>query len=167
MLHTQKLTPCLWFDGQAEEAAKFYCAIFDHAKITAITHYGKAGQEIHGHAEGSVLTVSFELDGQTFTGLNGGPDFKFNEAISFQVNCQTQEEIDHFWGRLSDGGPVEAQQCGWLKDKFGVSWQIVPVAMMEMLKDPDTSKSQRAMAAMMQMKKLDIAALQRAFNGES
>lgn len=167
MLHVQKLTPCLWFDGQAEEAAKFYCAIFDQAKITAITHYGKAGQEIHGHEEGSVLTVSFELDGQTFTALNGGPDFKFNEAISFQVNCQTQEEVDHFWGRLSAGGPEEAQQCGWLKDKFGVSWQIVPVVMMEMLKDPDTTKSQRAMAAMMQMKKLNIAELRRAFDGES
>jgi predicted 3-demethylubiquinone-9 3-methyltransferase (glyoxalase superfamily) len=167
MLHAQKLTPCLWFDGQAEEAAKFYCAIFDHSKITAITYYGKAGQEQHGQPEGSVLTVSFDLDGQSFTGLNGGPAFTFNEAISFQVNCQTQEEVDHFWGRLSAGGPVEAQQCGWLKDRFGVSWQIVPIAMMEMLKDPDTTKSQRAMAAMMQMKKLDIAALQRAFNGES
>jgi predicted 3-demethylubiquinone-9 3-methyltransferase (glyoxalase superfamily) len=167
MLHVQKLTPCLWFDGQAEEAAKFYCAIFDHSKITAITHYGEAGKEFHGREVGSVMTVSFELDGQTFTGLNGGPNFTFNEAISVQVNCQTQEEVDHFWGRLSAGGPVEAQQCGWLKDKFGVSWQIVPVAMMEMIKDPDTVKSQRAMLAMMHMKKLDIAELKRAFEGES
>lgn len=167
MQRVQKLTPCLWFDTQAEEAAKYYCGIFDHSKITAITHYGKAGQEVHGQPEGSVLTVSFELDGQSFTGLNGGPVFTFNEAISFQVNCQTQEEVDHFWGRLSAGGPVEAQQCGWVKDKFGVSWQIVPIALMDMLKSPDTVKSQRAMAAMMQMKKLDIAALQQAFDGES
>ncbi|MBK5511580.1 MULTISPECIES: VOC family protein [unclassified Pseudomonas] len=165
MQRVQKLTPCLWFDDQAEAAAKFYCSIFDHSKITAITHYGKAGFEHHGRPEGSVLTVSFELDGQGFTGLNGGPVFKFNEAVSFQVNCQTQEEVDHYWGALS--AVPQAEQCGWVKDKFGLSWQIVPVAMMEMLKDPDTVKSQRAMQAMMQMKKLDIAELQRAFNGES
>ncbi|MCS3838456.1 putative 3-demethylubiquinone-9 3-methyltransferase (glyoxalase superfamily) [Pseudomonas sp. JAI111] len=165
MQRVQKLTPCLWFDDQAEEAAKFYCSIFDHSKITAITHYGKAGQEVHGRPEGSVLTVSFELDGQPMTALNGGPVFKFNEAVSFQVNCQTQEEVDYFWGSLS--AHPENEQCGWVKDKFGLSWQIVPVAMMDMLKDPDTTKSQRAMQAMMQMKKLDIAALQRAFNGES
>jgi predicted 3-demethylubiquinone-9 3-methyltransferase (glyoxalase superfamily) len=165
MQRVQKLTPCLWFDDQAEEAAKFYCSIFDHSKITAITHYGKAGFEHHGRPEGSVLTVSFELDGQGFTGLNAGPVFKFNEAVSFQVNCQTQEEVDHFWGALS--AVPQAEQCGWVKDKFGLSWQIVPIAMMEMLKDPDTVKSQRAMQAMMQMKKLDIAELQRAFNGQS
>lgn len=165
MQRVQKLTPCLWFDDQAEAAAKFYCSIFDHSKITGITHYGKAGFEFHGRPEGSVLTVSFELDGQSFTGLNGGPIFKFNEAVSFQVNCQTQEEIDHYWGALS--AVSEAEQCGWVKDKFGLSWQIVPVAMMDMLKDPDTVKSQRAMQAMMQMKKLDIAELQRAFAGES
>ncbi|MDN4543790.1 MULTISPECIES: VOC family protein [unclassified Pseudomonas] len=167
MQRVQKLTPCLWFDDQAEDAAKFYCSIFDHSKITGMTHYGKAGFEFHGRPEGSVMTVSFELDGQSFTGLNGGPLFKFSEAISFQVNCQTQDEVDHYWGNLSAGGVPEAQQCGWLKDKFGLSWQIVPVAMMDMMKDPDTKKSQRAMAAMMQMKKLDIAALQRAFDGES
>lgn len=165
MQRVQKITPCLWFDDQAEAAAKFYCSIFDHSKITAITHYGKAGIERHGRPEGSVLTVSFELDGQGFTGLNAGPVFKFNEAVSFQVNCQTQEEVDHYWGALS-AAPL-AEQCGWVKDKFGLSWQIVPVAMMEMFKDPDTVKSQRAMQAMMQMKKLDIAQLQRAFNGES
>jgi predicted 3-demethylubiquinone-9 3-methyltransferase (glyoxalase superfamily) len=167
MQRVQKLTPCLWFDDQAEDAAKFYCSIFDHSKITGMTHYGKAGFEFHGRPEGSVMTVSFELDGQSFTGLNGGPLFKFSEAISFQVNCQTQDEVDHYWGNLSAGGVPEAQQCGWLKDKFGLSWQIVPVAMMDMMKDPDTKKSQRVMAAMMQMKKLDIAALQRAFDGES
>ncbi|MFJ7792956.1 VOC family protein [Pseudomonas sp. NPDC096950] len=165
MQRVQKLTPCLWFDDQAEAAAKFYCSIFDHSKITAITHYGKAGFEFHGRPEGSVLTVSFELDGQSFTGLNGGPVFTFNEAVSFQVNCHTQDEVDHFWGALSV--VPEAEQCGWVKDKFGVSWQIVPVALMEMLKDPDTVKSQRAMQAMMQMKKRDIAELQRAFHGES
>jgi predicted 3-demethylubiquinone-9 3-methyltransferase (glyoxalase superfamily) len=167
MQRVQKLTPCLWFDTQAEEAAKYYCSIFDHSKITGTTHYGKAGQDVHGMPEGLVLTISFELDGQPFTGLNGGPHFKFNEAVSFQVNCQTQEEIDHYWGTLSAGGEPKAQQCGWLKDKYGLSWQIVPIPFMEMLKDPDTTKSQRAMQAMMQMKKLDIATLQRAFDGES
>ena len=167
MLRVQKLTPCLWFDDQAEEAAKFYCSVFDHSKITATTYYGHAGFDLHGRPEGSVMTVSFELDGQSFTGLNGGPMFKFSEAISFQVNCQTQEEVDHFWGALSAGGVPQAQQCGWLKDKFGLSWQIVPIALMNMMKDPDTAKSQRAMEAMLQMKKLDIAALQRAFDGES
>ncbi|MFJ4196786.1 VOC family protein [Pseudomonas sp. NPDC089534] len=167
MQRFQKLTPCLWFDDQAEAAAKFYCSIFDHSKITAVTHYGKAGQEFHKRPEGSVMTVSFELDGQSFTGLNGGPVFTFNEAVSFQVNCQTQDEIDHFWGNLSSGGPVQAQQCGWLKDKFGVSWQIVPVAFMHMMQDPDTAKTQRAMQAMLGMKKLDIAELERAFAGQS
>ena len=167
MQRIQKLTPCLWFDDQAEVAAKFYCSIFDHSKITGLTHYSKVGQEFHGKQEGAVMTVSFELDGHTFTGLNGGPLFKFSEAISFQVNCQNQEEVDHFWGNLSAGGPVEAQQCGWLKDKFGVSWQIVPVAFMQMMLDADTSKSQRAMQAMFTMKKLDIAELERAFAGRS
>jgi len=167
MQRFQKLTPCLWFDDQAEAAAKFYCSIFDHSKITALTHYSKVGQEFHGRPEGSVMTVSFELDGHTFTGLNGGPMFKFNEAISFQVNCQSQEEVDHFWGNLSAGGPVEAQQCGWLKDKFGVSWQIVPVAFMHMMTDADQTKAQRAMQAMLGMKKLDIAELERAFAGQS
>ncbi|VVN76708.1 VOC family protein [Pseudomonas fluorescens] len=167
MQRIQKITPCLWFDDQAETAARFYCSLFDHSKITGITHYGKAGLEIHERPEGSVMTVSFELDGQTFTGLNGGPVFTFSEAISLQVNCQNQEEVDHFWNSLSEGGDKQAQQCGWLKDKFGLSWQIVPVAMMDMLKDPDTTKSQRVMQAMLQMKKLDISTLQRAFTGES
>jgi predicted 3-demethylubiquinone-9 3-methyltransferase (glyoxalase superfamily) len=167
MQRIQKITPCLWFDDQAEAAAGFYCSIFDHAKITAITRYGKAGFEVHGRPEGSVMTVSFELDGQSFTGLNGGPVFTFSEAISLQVNCQTQEEVDHFWKSLSEGGDKQAQQCGWLKDKFGLSWQIIPVALMTMMKDPDTVKSQRAMQAMLQMKKIDIAALEQAFAGES
>ncbi|EXF93122.1 3-demethylubiquinone-9 3-methyltransferase [Pseudomonas fluorescens HK44] len=167
MSRIQKLTPCLWFDDQAEAAAQFYCSVFEHSTITAITHYGKAGFELHGRPEGSVMTVSFMLDGQTFTALNGGPVFRFSEAISFQVNCHTQYEIDHFWNALSAGGDKQAQQCGWLKDKFGLSWQIVPVVMMDMMTDRDTAKSQRVMQAMLQMKKLDIATLERAFNGES
>ena len=165
MQRVQKLTPCLWFDDQAEEAAKFYCSIFDHSKITAITHYGHAGFEFHGRPEGSVMTVSFELDGQSFTGLNGGPMFTFSEAVSFQVNCEIQEEVDHFWGRLSAGGAPEAQQCGWLKDKFGVSWQVVPKALAHMFGDPKNPGSQRAMQALLQMKKIDVGALERVFAG--
>jgi predicted 3-demethylubiquinone-9 3-methyltransferase (glyoxalase superfamily) len=165
MISRQKIVPCLWFDSQAEEAARFYASVFPNSKIGQITHYGKAGQEIHGRPEGSVLTVEFELDGQTFTALNGGPLFRFNEAVSFQIFCETQEEVDDYWDKLSAGGDPAAQQCGWLRDRFGLSWQVVPSAMMRMLSDPDAVKSQRAMAAMMQMQKLDIAALQRAFDG--
>jgi predicted 3-demethylubiquinone-9 3-methyltransferase (glyoxalase superfamily) len=165
MQRIQKITPCLWFDDQAEEAAKFYTGIFKNSRIVHITRYGEAGREIHGKAPGTVLTVVFELDGYAFTALNGGPMFKFNEAISFQVNCQTQEEVDYYWHKLSDGGDEQAQQCGWLKDKYGVSWQIVPTALIEMLSDPDYNKSQRAMAAMLQMKKLDIERLRRAYAG--
>lgn len=161
----RKITPCLWFDGQAEEAAGFYTSIFKNSKITAISRYGEAGKEIHGRQPGSVMVVVFELDGQTFTALNGGPDFKFNEAISFQIDCATQEEVDHFWDRLSEGGPVEAQVCGWVKDKFGVSWQVVPTILPELLSDPDREKADRAMMAMMGMAKLDIAALRRAHAG--
>jgi predicted 3-demethylubiquinone-9 3-methyltransferase (glyoxalase superfamily) len=165
MISKPTIIPCLWFDSQAEEAARFYASIFPNSKIGQITHYGKAGQEIHGRPEGSVLTVEFELEGQTFTALNGGPLFQFNEAVSFQIMCETQAEVDHYWNKLSAGGDPAAQQCGWLKDRFGLSWQVVPSAIMRMLSDPDTVKSQRAMAAMMQMKKLDIAALRRAFDG--
>jgi predicted 3-demethylubiquinone-9 3-methyltransferase (glyoxalase superfamily) len=165
MQRIQKITPCLWFDDQAEEAAKFYTGIFKNSRIVHITRYGEAGREIHGKAPGTVLTVVFELDGYAFTALNGGPMFKFNEAISFQVNCQTQEEVDYYWHKLSDGGDEQAQQCGWLKDKYGVSWQVVPTALIEMLSDPDYNKSQRAMAAMLQMKKLDIERLRRAYAG--
>ena len=160
-----KLSPCLWFDTEAEEAARYYVGIFKDSKITSIAYYGKVGQEIHGGRAGSVMTVAFELNGQSFTALNGGPIFKFSEAISFQVDCDTQEEVDYYWDRLAEGGPVEAQQCGWVKDKFGVSWQVVPSVLSEMMTDPDTQKSQRAMQVMLQMKKLDIAALQRAFEG--
>ena len=163
---SQPLTPCLWFDSQAEEAARFYTGIFKNSKIVAMTRYPDAGQEIHGRAPGSVMTVEFELNGQTFTALNGGPHFRFNEAISFQVMCQTQEEMDQYWNRLGQGGDPKAQQCGWLKDKYGLSWQVVPSGMVELLNSPDREKANRAMEAMMHMKKLDLAELKRAFEGE-
>jgi predicted 3-demethylubiquinone-9 3-methyltransferase (glyoxalase superfamily) len=162
---SQRITPCLWFDDQAEEAAKFYMAIFRNSKISKIARYGEAGREIHGKPAGTVMTVAFELDGQTFTALNGGPLFKFNEAISLQVNCQTQEEVDHYWEKLSAGGDKKAQVCGWLKDKYGVSWQVVPSILLELVSDPDSEKSQRAMQAMLKMKKIDIAELKRAYAG--
>jgi predicted 3-demethylubiquinone-9 3-methyltransferase (glyoxalase superfamily) len=165
MPSNQRITPCLWFDHQAEEAAKYYTGTFANSRITAISRYGEAGKEVHGRPPGSVMTVAFELDGQSFTALNGGPVFKFNEAISLQVNCQMQEEVDHYWNRLSAGGDVNAQQCGWLKDKYGLSWQIVPVVLPELLGDADPVKSQRVMSAMLKMKKLDIAALKRAYDG--
>ena len=158
----QKITPCLWFDDQAEEAAKFYTSIFPNSKIGNISRYGEAGQDVHGKTAGTVMTVAFELDGQAFTALNGGPIFKFNEAISLQVDCETQEEVDYYWEKLSAGGDEKAQQCGWLKDKYGVSWQIVPRVLVEILGDADESKSQRAMTAMLQMKKIDIDELKRA-----
>lgn len=161
----QRIGPCLWFDNQAEEAARFYTAVFTNSKIVKVARYGEAGHEFHGRAAGSVMTVAFELDGQGFTALNGGPVFKFNEAISLQVYCDIQEEVDHYWDKLSEGGDDRAQQCGWLKDKYGVSWQIVPVALIDMVTDPDYEKSQRATKAVLQMKKLDIAALTRAFAG--
>jgi predicted 3-demethylubiquinone-9 3-methyltransferase (glyoxalase superfamily) len=159
----QTITPCLWFDDQAEEAARFYTSIFKNSRIGRISRYGKEGYEIHGKPEGTVLTVEFEIDGQTFTALNGGPVFKFNEAVSFQVHCETQEDVDYFWGRLSEGGDEKAQQCGWLKDKYGVSWQIVPTILVAMLQDKDPGKSDWVMKAMLQMKKLDIRALKQAY----
>ena len=164
-MQMQKITPCLWFDNQAEEAAKFYTAIFHNSKITSITHYGEAGQEVHGRPAGTVMAVAFELAGQAFTALNGGPMFTFNEAISFQVSCETQKEVDYYWEKLAEGGETKAQQCGWLKDKYGASWQVIPNVLLEMLTDPDAEKSQRVMKSMLQMKKLDIAELQRAYNG--
>lgn len=160
-----KITPCLWFDNQAEDAAKFYTGIFKNSKITHVSRYAEAGREIHGQAAGTVMVVAFELDGQTFTALNGGPIFKFNEAISFQVNCETQDEIDYFWDKLSDGGDEKAQQCGWLKDKYGASWQIVPSILPRMFRDHRSEKYQRAMEAMLKMKKLDIEELERAYAG--
>ncbi|MNF79270.1 3-demethylubiquinone-9 3-methyltransferase [compost metagenome] len=162
-IHT--ITPCLWFDDQAEAAANFYVGIFPNSKITAISHYGEAGKEIHGKEPGSVLTVAFELDGQSFTALNGGPVFTFTEAVSFQVNCETQDEVDHYWDRLSAGGDDNAKQCGWLKDRYGLSWQVVPSMLVAMLTDPDTVRAQRAFTAMLQMQKLDIAALKKAYDG--
>jgi predicted 3-demethylubiquinone-9 3-methyltransferase (glyoxalase superfamily) len=161
----QKITPCLWFDDQAEEAVAFYTAIFKNSKVVAVSRYGEAGKEIHGRPPGSVMTVAFELEGQTFTALNGGPVFRFNEAISFQIDCETQAEVDHYWRRLSEGGDPNAQQCGWLKDRYGLSWQIVPRVLIEMLMDPDAGKSQRVMTAMLRMKKIDIDELRRAYAG--
>lgn len=162
---SSKIAPCLWFADAAEDAARFYTSIFKDSKILLVTRYGEAGKEIHGRPPGSVLTVEFELAGQTFTALNGGPIFTFNEAISLQVYCADQAELDYFWERLTDGGDPKAQQCGWLKDKFGVPWQIVPVEWFDMVRDPDQAKVERAMTAMFQMKKLDIAALRKAFEG--
>ena len=165
MSDIRKITPCLWFDDQAEEAARFYTSVFENSKITDLSRYGEAGQEIHGRPPGSVMTVAFELDGQSFTALNGGPVFKFNEAISFQVSCDTQEEVDRFWNRLAEGGDEKAQQCGWLKDRFGASWQIVPRVLPRLLNDPDAEKSRRVMEALLKMKKLDVAELKRAHAG--
>lgn len=165
MQRIQKITPCLWFDDQAEEAANFYTGIFGNSRIVNIARYGEGGYEFHGKRAGSVMTVAFELDGQMFTALNGGPVFKFSEAISFQVHCDNQEEVDHFWDRLSEGGDEHAQQCGWLKDKYGASWQVVPGILPQMLMDADPEKSERVMEAMLRMRKIDIAQLQRAYAG--
>lgn len=153
----QKITPFLWFDNQAEEAANFYVSIFKNSKIVVVTHYGDSGPG----PKGSVMTVGFQLEGQDFTALNGGPQFKFSEAISLVVNCQTQAEVDDLWAKLSAGG--EEVQCGWLKDKYGLSWQIVPAVLVEMLSDPDPVKSQRVMQALFKMKKLIIADLKKAY----
>jgi predicted 3-demethylubiquinone-9 3-methyltransferase (glyoxalase superfamily) len=161
----RKITPCLWFDDQAEEAANFYVSVFPDSRIVKVSRYGEAGFEIHGRPAGSVMTVLFELGGQSFTALNGGPVFKFNEAVSFEVECATQGEVDYFWDRLSEGGDPRAQQCGWLKDRFGLSWQVVPAILDDLVSDPRSPKSQRAMQAMLGMKKLDIAELQRAYDG--
>jgi predicted 3-demethylubiquinone-9 3-methyltransferase (glyoxalase superfamily) len=152
----QKITPCLWFDTEGEEAATFYTAVFPNSRIVDVARYGSAGPR----PEGTVMAVSFELDGQKFVALNGGPQFTFDEAISFQVDCQSQEEVDDYWSKLSAGG--EEGQCGWLKDKFGLSWQIVPARLIELLQDPDREKSQRAMEAMLKMKKIEIDDVERA-----
>lgn len=160
-----KISPCLWFDNQAEEAANFYVGIFKKSKIVAISRFGEAGYEIHHRPAGSVMTVVFEIGGQSFTALNGGPLFKFNEAVSFQVFCETQGEIDFYWEKLSAGGDPNAQQCGWLKDKYGLSWQIVPSMIGDWYKDHTSASSQRVMEAMLEMRKLDIDELQRAYAG--
>jgi predicted 3-demethylubiquinone-9 3-methyltransferase (glyoxalase superfamily) len=163
---TQRIAPCLWFDNQAEEAATFYVSVFKNSKIVSIARYSNAGQETHKRPAGSVMTVAFELDGQAFTALNGGPVFKFNEAISLQVSCKNQEEVDYYWDKLSKSGDPKAQQCGWLKDKYGLSWQIVPTVLPEMLKDHESPKAQRAMEALLRMKKIDIKELERAAAGD-
>jgi predicted 3-demethylubiquinone-9 3-methyltransferase (glyoxalase superfamily) len=157
----QKITPCLWFDDKAEEAVNFYTSIFKNSKIKSITRYGEAGAEVSGRPKGTVMTVTFQLDGQEFMALNGGPHFTFSSAISFIVNCRTQEEIDELWEKLSEGGEIE--ECGWLKDKYGVSWQIVPTVIGEMLQDKDAEKSDRVMEAILQMDKLDIKTLKQAY----
>jgi predicted 3-demethylubiquinone-9 3-methyltransferase (glyoxalase superfamily) len=162
-IEMQKISPCLWFDENAEDAVKFYVSIFKNSKVGNVTRYGKEGYEIHKKKEGSVMTIDFEIEGQKFLGLNGGPIFRFNEAISFQIYCDTQEEIDYYWEKLTEGGDKNAQVCGWLKDKFGVSWQVVPIAMIKMLQDKDSKKTERVMKAMLQMHKLDIDALTKAY----
>jgi predicted 3-demethylubiquinone-9 3-methyltransferase (glyoxalase superfamily) len=164
MAKIKRITPCLWFDSEAEEAAKYYCSIFKNSRINTISHYGKEGYEIHKQPEGKVLTVHFELDDNPFVALNGGPDFKFSEAISFTIYCDTQEELDEYWEKLSKGGDPKAQQCGWLKDKYGLSWQIVPTIMEKMMA-AENEHSEKVMKAMMKMKKLEIDKLEEAFNG--
>ncbi len=155
-----RITPNLWFDTEGLEAAEYYVSIFPNSKVTNVTHYNEAGPR----PAGTVLTVEFVLDGQEFVAINGGPEFKFNEAVSFAITCEDQDEIDYYWSKLTDGG--EEGPCGWLKDKYGVSWQIVPEMLQEMINDPDKAKMERAFTAMLQMKKLDIAALRRAFDGQ-
>lgn len=163
--HVQKITPFLWFDDQAEEAVNYYVSIFGNARVAAITRYNEEGAEVSGRPVGTVMTVAFQLEGQEFVALNGGPYFKFTEAISFVVNCESQEEVDHYWTRLSAGGDEKAQQCGWLKDKYGVSWQVVPKVLDELLNDLDPEKVRRVMKAMLKMKKIDVAGLMRAAAG--
>jgi predicted 3-demethylubiquinone-9 3-methyltransferase (glyoxalase superfamily) len=165
MASPQKITPCLWFDSEAEEAARFYVSIFRNSRIGHISYYGKEGFEVHGRPEGSVMVVAFEIEGQNFTALNGGPHHKFSEAISFQIPCETQDEIDYYSERLAAGG--EIGPCGWLKDKFGLSWQVFPTVLPNMMRDKDPAKAARAMRAMLRMKKIDIAQLQAAYLGQA
>lgn len=160
-----KINPFLWFDNQAEEAAKFYISIFPNSKITNVAHYDEAGAKAAGRPVGSAMTVAFELDGQEFTALNGGPIFKFTEAVSFVVHCDNQEEVDHYWQNLS--AVPESEQCGWLKDKYGLSWQIVPKQLGEMLSDPDPKRGERVMQAMLKMRKIEIAGLKQAYDQRS
>jgi len=161
----KRITPFLWFDHEAEQAAKHYVSIFPNSRIVKVARYGEAGKEVHGRAPGSVMTVEFDLDAERFMALNGGPLFKFNESVSFMVHCATQKDVDYYWDKLGAGGDPKARQCGWLKDKFGLSWQVVPTEMLAMLDDPGSPKSQRAFKAMMGMKKLDLEALRRAYAG--
>jgi len=163
---TTRIAPCLWFDTEAEEAAKYYNSIFKNAKIKAVNRYPDSETEIHHKPPGSVMTVDFELDGMSFTALNGGPNFKFNEAVSLQVFCKDQEEIDYYWEKLRAGGDPKAQVCGWLKDRYGLSWQVGPANMADMFKDEKSPNTKRAMDAMLKMKKIDMAELQRAYDGK-
>ena len=164
---TCRIRPCLWFNDQGEEAARFYTGIFPNSRIVNVTRFSDEGVEIHQRPAGSVMTVVFELDGHPFTALNGGPLFTFNEAISLEVHCANQEEVDYYWERLGEGGDPAAQQCGWLKDRYGVSWQVIPTAMERMFDDAESPATKRAMNAMLQMTKLDIAELERAYAGAS
>lgn len=161
-----KLMPCLWFDTQAEDAARFYCSVFRNSKLGKLSRFPNAGQDVHGKPAGSVMTVEFELNGRPFVALNGGPQFKFDEVVSFQIYCDSQTDIDHYWSKLTAGGGQEGP-CGWLKDKFGLSWQVVPARIPQMMSDPDTKKTARVMNAFMKMKKLDIAAIERAYEGQA
>jgi predicted 3-demethylubiquinone-9 3-methyltransferase (glyoxalase superfamily) len=163
----QCVTPCLWFDNQAEEAVKFYMGIFKNSRIVKIALYGKGGYEIHGKPAGTVMTIAFELNGQAFTAQNGGTAYQFNEAISLQIYCQTQDELDYYWETLSQDGDKTAQQCGWLRDKYGISWQVVPASLIDMISDQDSDKSDRVVDAMLQMKKININDLKRAYLGKS
>ncbi|HMH32659.1 MAG TPA: VOC family protein [Puia sp.] len=167
MATLQKIVSNLWFDDQAEQAAKYYTGIFRNSRIKKITYYTKAGYDVHHRKAGSVMTVDFELEGQRFVGLNGGPDFKFNEAVSFIIECDSQDEIDFYWEKLSAGGDPTSQQCGWLKDKFGLSWQVVPKILSDLFGTADSEKSERVMNVMLKMKKLDIDLLQQAYDGRS
>jgi predicted 3-demethylubiquinone-9 3-methyltransferase (glyoxalase superfamily) len=166
MMLTQKIVTNLWFDNNAEDAVNFYTSVFKDSKAGNLTRYSKEGYEIHQRPEGSVMTIEFELAGQSFLALNGGPVFKFNEAVSFIILCENQEEIDYYWEKLGEGGDPKAQQCGWLKDKFGVSWQVVPKGMQDMLRDHTSEQTQRVMNAFMKMKKIIMAELEKAYNGE-
>ena len=165
MAALNRITPCLWFDDKAEEATRFYTGIFKNSRITMVTRYSEAGFEVHGRPAGSVMVVAFELDGHAFTALNGGPHFKFTEAISLQINCANQQEIDYYWDKLTAGGDPSAQQCGWLKDKYGLSWQVVPEKMDEIFVDGSSPGAKRAMEAFLKMKKIDIAEIERARRG--
>jgi len=161
-----KIAPCLWFDRQAEDAARFYTQIFRNSKILKVSRYTEAGFETHHMPAGTVMTVAFELEGQPFTALNGGPIFNFNEAVSLEIRCKDQQEVDYYWQKLSEGGDPAAQVCGWLKDKFGLSWQVIPTVLPEMITDSDPEKAGRVMTAMLKMKKIDIATLKAAYDGE-
>ncbi len=162
-MYVQRITPNLWFDDKAEEAANFYVSIFKNSRVKDISRYPKSAEAVSGKKAGSVMTVIFEIEGQEFVALNGGPDFKFSEAVSFIVNCKNQEEVDYYWNKLKEGGDEKAQICGWLKDKFGLSWQIVPEALNEMMQDKDPEKSERVMEALLKMKKIDIEVLRKAY----